>query len=84
MSFFIVYNFAISKPVFQFHLGVWAPGVPGASVLALDPGAGGREAGEGGLGEDQVDLGAEDTGDQQTEDHGQGDEEHQEQYFILL
>lgn len=49
------------------------PGVPGAAVLALDPGAGGREAGEGGLGEDQVDLGAEDTRDQQTQDHGQGD-----------
>ena len=50
-----------------------APGVPGASVLALDPGPGGREAGEGELGADQVDLGAEDTRDQQAEDRGQGE-----------
>ena len=49
-----------------------APGVPGASVLAVDAGPGGREAGEGELGEDQVDLGAEDTRDQQAEDRGQG------------
>ena len=50
-----------------------APGVPGASVLALDPGPGGREAGEGELGADQVDLGAEDTRDQQAEGGGQGE-----------
>ena len=50
-----------------------APGVPGASVLAVDAGPGGREAGEGELGEDQVDLGAEDARDQQAEDRGQGE-----------
>ena len=50
-----------------------APGVPGASVLAVDAGPGGREAGEGELGEDQVDLGAEDTRDQQAEDRSQGE-----------
>ena len=50
-----------------------APGVPGASVLTVDPGPGGCEAREGELGEDQVDLGAEDTRDQQAEDRGQGE-----------
>ena len=74
----VQYNLATSTPVFQFHLGVRPPGVPSAAVLALDPGTRGREAGAGGLGEDQVDLGAEDTRDQQTEDHGQGDKEQRE------
>ena len=35
------------------------PHVPGAAVLAVDPGAGG-EGGEGDLGEDEVDLGDQD------------------------
>ena len=38
-----------------------AAGVPCASVLALDPGPRGREVRERVLGEDEVDLGAEDT-----------------------
>ena len=52
---------------------MWTPGVPGTSVLAVDPGPGGREAREGELGADKVDLGAEDTRDQQAEDRGQGE-----------
>ena len=61
--------------MFQFHFCVRAPGFPGAAVLALDTGPRGREAGERVLGEDEVDLGAEDTRDRETEDHGQGDED---------
>ena len=50
-----------------------APDVPGAAVLAVDAGAGGREV--GGLGEDALDLGAEDARDTAgaTEDSSQGE-----------
>ena len=50
-----------------------ASSVPGASVLTVDAGPRGREAREGELGEDQVDLGAEDTRHQQAEDRTQGE-----------
>ena len=51
-----------------------APCIAGAAVLTLDPRPRGREAREGVLGEDALDLGAEDDRDcEQAEDHGQGD-----------
>ena len=61
-----------------------APDVPGAAVLAVDAGAGGREV--GGLGEDALDLGAEDARDTAgaPEDSSQGDMEYKTVIFKNL